>query len=102
MQETSTRDDDIAKNAYNLYRAKPMASLPDCIDDCKLWLRMLQKDYSIPSSKIALFASKENYDKIIDLKLWTMTSDVHKRWIDLPKGDRNNGFDGVPEDLLAI
>ena len=74
-----TKDATIAKNTAKLQNVnknkyKRLHELPSCIDDCKTWLRMLQKDYSIPSSKIAVFASKENHEKIVDYKLWDMKS----------------------------
>jgi len=45
----STKDDDILTNAIKLHNAKPMDNLPDCIGDCRMWLHMLRKDFSIPS-----------------------------------------------------
>ena len=102
MKVSGTRDAEITVNAEILHKAKGAASLPDCIDDCKLWLRMIQKDYSIPSSKIALFASKINYDKIVDYKLWDVDPDDLEELKDEPRGDLEFGFPGVEEDLLAI
>ena len=64
-----TKNEDIAKNTkklHNVNKFKRLDSLPYCIDDCKAWLSMLRKDYPIPSSKITVFASKDNYEKIFD------------------------------------
>ncbi len=68
MEET--KGDDIKTNTYRLHEAKPLENLPDCTKDCRMWLEMLRKDFSIPPSNIALFASKENYDQIVGSKLW--------------------------------
>ena len=45
---------------------------------------MLRKDFPIPPKNIAVFARKENYDKIVDFKLWDEQSEEHKKWIDNP------------------
>ena len=55
---------------------------------------MLRKDFSIPPKNIALFASKENYDKIVDSKLWDENSEEYEKNRDHPKN--------VPEESLAI
>ena len=39
---------------------------------------MLRKDFYIPPKNIAVFASKENYDKIVDLKLWDWDENSEK------------------------
>jgi hypothetical protein len=56
---------------------------------------MLRKDFSIPPKNIALFASKENYDKIVDSKLWDENSEKHEEMRDHPNFN-------VPEESLAI
>ena len=55
---------------------------------------MLRKDFSIPPSNIALFASKENYDKIVGFKLWDENLEEHKIYLNEPSY--------VPEESLAI
>ena len=82
MEET--KDFDIATNADRLHKAKPIDNLPDCAKDCWMWLEMLRKDFSIPPSNIALFASKENYDKIVGFKLWDENLEEHKIYLNDP------------------
>ena len=55
---------------------------------------MLRKDFSIPPKNIAVFASKENYDKIVDSKLWDENSEEHEELRDKPCN--------LPEESLAI
>ena len=45
---------------------------------------MLRKDFSIPPSNIAVFASQENYDQIVDSKLWDEISEVDEEKRDDP------------------
>ena len=48
-----------------------------------MWLEMLQKNFSIPPSNITLFASKENYDQVVD-KLWDENSEQYEAFRDNP------------------
>ena len=56
---------------------------------------MLRKDFSIPPSNIAVFASKENYDQIVGSKLWDENSEEFEEKRDYP-------FFRVREESLAI
>ncbi len=91
MEET--KDFDIEPNADRLHKAKPLDSLPDCTKDCRMWLEMLRKDFSIPPSNIAVFASQENYDQIVGSKLWDENSYDFEEKRDWPRL--------VPEESLA-
>ena len=92
MEET--KDFDIEPNADRLHKAKPLDSLPDCTEDCRMWLEMLRKDFSIPPSNIAVFASKENYYQIVGSKLWDENSYDFEKKRNFPRL--------VPEESLAI
>ena len=76
MEET--KGFDIETNAERLHKAKPIANFPNSTEDCRIWLEMLRKDFSIPPKNITLFASKENYDQIVGSKLWDENSKKHE------------------------
>jgi hypothetical protein len=48
-----------------------------------------------------VFASKQNYDKIVDFKLCDLESEQHKKWMDKKNGEMGE-LNGVPEEKLPI
>ena len=83
-----TKDADIAKICDLLYKGNQrfLWNLESCTDDCRNWLQMLREDYPIPSKNIAVFSSKENFEKIAVKKLWDTESEQHKSWMTIPHG----------------
>jgi hypothetical protein len=48
-----------------------------------------------------VFASKENYDKIVDFKLYDLELEQKKKFMDKKNGNITE-LDGVPEEKLPI